>query len=161
MTSPPSSVPLPRATYLLLLLEADNARPIQGRTKLEKLAFLVQQKVIDDLKVGVSPDSYHFRPLNFGPFTEEVFDDLTALRTLGLVDFSGDELSTQVFRITAEGQRAVQRLIEEGRVSSLLVEGIRKIKSTYGRMDLDELVGRVYREYPRFAEASQIRGRYF
>src|SRR5207245_2414529 len=118
VTSPPSPVPLPRATYLLLLLETDNGRPIEGRTRLDKLAFLVQQKVIEDLKVGVAQDSYHFRPLHYGPFTEEVFDDLTALRTMGLVDIAGDEASTQLFRITPEGQRVVRRLIGEGRVST-------------------------------------------
>ena len=161
VTSPPTTVPLPRATYLLLLLDADSGRPIDGRTKLEKLTFLVQKKVVEELKIGVAQDSYHFRPFHFGAFTEEVFDDLSALRTLGLVEISGDEASTQVFSVTPQGQAAVRRLISEGRISTFLVEEIKKIKSAYGRMNLDDLVARVYREYPAFTEKSQIRSRYF
>ena len=61
----------------------------------------------------------------------------------------------------SQGQAAARRLISEGRVSTLLVEEINKIKSAYGRMNLDDLVARVYREYPAFTEKSQIRSRYF
>ena len=39
---------LPRATYLLVLLDSNKQKPITGRTALEKLTFLVQKKIIEE-----------------------------------------------------------------------------------------------------------------
>jgi len=155
--SPP---PLPRATYVLLLLDADNGAPIRGRTRLEKLTFLVQMRIVDGLKVGVTQESYRFRPFHYGPYTEEVFDDLMALQMLGLVSIVGDDEAQQTFAITPRGHEAVQRLVQEARVTSVLVDEIRKIKATFGRMNLDQLVQRVYTDYPQYTEKSHIKDRY-
>ncbi len=152
--------PLPRATYLLLLLNADNGASIQGRTKLVKLAFLVQKRVVEGLKIGVSEESYSFRPLHYGPFTEEVFDDLAALQMLNLVSVVGDDPDSQNFMITDRGREAVRRLADEARVSSILMQEIGKVKVMYGRMPLNQLIDRVYHDYPEYTEKSEIKNRY-
>ncbi len=159
-TAPRSAAPLPRATYLLLLLDADNGAPIQGRTKLVKLAFLVQKKVIEGLKVGITEERYTFRPWHYGPFTEEVFDDVAALQVLGLVSIAGENPDTQTFALTDSGKEAVKRLAEEARISAILRDEIRRIKTTYGRLPLSRLIERVYHDYPEYTDKSEIKDRY-
>jgi uncharacterized protein YwgA len=154
-------MPLPRATYLLLLLDADNGAPIRGRTRLEKLAFIIQMKVIEGLHLGITNESYEFRPFNYGPYTEEVLDDIVSLQMVGLVQIDGEPDSEQTFRITREGQTAVERLLTDKRIPPILVEEIRRVKTVYGRLSLDKLIGLVYREWPEFTEKSEIKGRYF
>jgi uncharacterized protein YwgA len=117
-------------------------------------------RVVEGLKVGVTQESYRFRPFHYGPFTEEVFDDLMALQMLGLVSVIGDQEAEQKFVITPTGHDAVQRLLQEARISPVLLDEIRKIKVTFGRMNLDQLIRRVYADYPQYTEKSQIRDRY-
>lgn len=151
---------LPRIVYVLLLLAADKAAPIVGKTRLEKLVFLIQERVIQGLRLVVSEEVYHFRPLHFGPFSEEVYDDLRALRTLGLVRVEGDDEVTQQFLITDKGQTAVQRMLDGGHIPRVLFEAIEKVKTKFNHLDLDELLSKVYNEYPEYAEQSLIRDRY-
>jgi len=148
---------LPRATYLLVLLDSNKQKPIIGRTALEKLTFLVEKKIIEELKIGLSTDTYHFRPWRFGPFTEEVFDDLNALQTVGLIAIEGEDEETQRFSVTENGHKSVQRLVKTGRLASLLYEEIDRIKTNYGKVSLMDLVERVYKEYPKFTERSEIK----
>ena len=59
-----------RPFYMLTLLASNDGAPIHGRTRLEKLVFLIQKELVESQKLGISEDSYHFRPLHYGPFTE-------------------------------------------------------------------------------------------
>lgn len=149
---------MPRATYVLLLLDANRQVPIEGRTRLEKLLFLVQKKLVEEMGIGFITDPYSFRPLYFGPFTEDVYDDLDTLRTFGLVEIKGDDEATQKFMITAKGHEAVLRLKESGRVPSLLIDEIESLKRSYGRMNLKDLIERVYKQYPQYTMKSEIKG---
>jgi uncharacterized protein len=151
---------LSRPFYMLTLLASADAAPIQGRTRLEKLTFLIQKELVEDQKLGISEDAYHFRPLHYGPFTEEVLDDVTTLQVLGLVDVTGSEDAAQVFRLTEKGKTAFERLLARGGLPKRLLEGVRKIKTTYGRMPMDELLSRVYNSYPGYTTKSVIRDRY-
>ena len=155
------SMSLPRATYLLLLLDADNGAPIHGRTRLEKLAFIIQMKVIEGLHLGVTNESYEFRPFNYGPYTKEVLDDLVSLQMVGLAQIDGEPDTEQTFQITKQGQAAVQRLLADKRIPPILVEEIRKVKTVYGKLSLDKLIGLVYSQWPEFTEKSEIKSRYF
>jgi uncharacterized protein len=155
----PSAVSV-RPVYLLLLLDGDREHPIEGRTRLEKLAFLIQKRVVEELKLGISPQAYDFRALHFGPFSEEVLDDITSLQLLGLVDIHGDDDQTQTFQLSSKGVEVVRKLLASGKVSRVLAEEIRRIRSTYGSMSLDKLVGRIYKDYPEYTVNSVIRDRY-
>lgn len=151
---------LSRPIYMLALLAADSGSPIQGRTKLEKLTFLIQKELVESEKLGISDDAYHFRPLHYGPFTEEVLDDVTTLQVLGLVEVTGEEDSTQVFRLTPKGSAAFDRLLAREGLPKRLLDGVRRIKTTYGRMPMDELLSKVYNAYPAYTTKSVIRDRY-
>ena len=151
---------LPRATYLLSLLDADPEEPIKGRTRLEKLAFLIQKRVIEEKKLSVTDESYRFRPLHYGPFTEEVLDDAMSLSLLGLVNISGEDEDTQEFSITERGRSALSRLQTKGLLPERVGEEVRRIRLKEGKLPLDTLVGQVYNAYPEYTEKSIIKSRY-
>lgn len=160
MSSSETQEALPRAVYVLLLLAADKGAPVAGRTRLEKLVFLIQEKILQELRLVVSEDVYHFRPLHFGPFSEEVLDDLRTLKMLGLAGVDGEDKAEQVFRITDKGHVAAQRILETGRVPRVLMDKIERIKVDFGRLSLDELIREVYREFPQYIEQSHIKDKY-
>lgn len=149
-----------RPIYVLMLLAGDKGEPVLGRTRFEKLVFLVQKQVIEERKSSLSDDLYHFRPLHFGPFSEEVFDDFSALQVLNLASVSGDGSEDQVFSITDRGKRALERLLDANPVAGRVFSEVEKLKKTYGKLDLNALVGSVYRTYPEFTSRSIIRDRY-
>src|SRR5579863_8124679 len=100
-----------RPLYLLALLGADRCAPIQGRTRLVKLVFLIQKKIIEELRLGVTKDAYRFRALNYGPFSEDVYDDFETLRLRGLADVSGEDEALQSFHLTSRGQAVLSKLV--------------------------------------------------
>ena len=151
---------LPRATYLLLLLNSASKKGIEGRTRLEKLVFLMQKRLIEDLKWGITSNTYKFRAYNYGPFSEEVLDDLTSLQMLKLVEVEGEEQENQKFVITDKGREVVDKLVRNANVSHNLANAIKHIMSSFGELPLDKLVERVYKEYPDYTVNSLIRSRY-
>jgi len=148
---------LPRATYLALLLDAQKEAPVIGRTRLDKLLFLVQMRAVVELRIGIATDDYHFRSWWFGPFTEEIIDDLVALQTVGMVEVIGEDEETQEFRISEKGHLALENIRRMNLIPMPLLEQIEKIKSRYNRMNLEDLMRSVYNDYPQFTERSRIR----
>ena len=150
---------LPRAIYPLVLLYSMNSKKIIGRTRLEKLIFVIQKRLIEDKKLGITASNYDFRPYNFGPFTEEVLDDVESLSLMSLVsiDREGDN---QEYDLTTKGVSAVESLIAKHRLTPEFVSEIRKIAKFLGDLPLQELVERVYKEYPDYAKNSLIKSRF-
>lgn len=74
-----------RKDVLLLLLYAPGAtekfyEPIIGRTRLVKMLFLFKKEALEHFKKGTGIDEnnfYEFFPWNYGPFSTDVYDDLT------------------------------------------------------------------------------------
>ena len=87
-------------------------------------------------------------------------DDSTTLQLLGLVAISGDEDSTQTFQLTEKGKNAFDRLLARGDLPKRLLDGVRRIKLTYGEVPLDRLLSSVYNTYPSYTTKSVIRDRY-
>ena len=81
-----------RKDLLLLLLfsqgqSEEEAEPIEGRTRLMKLLFLLQfQKEFPVDKILESHSKYEFQAYHYGPFTKDVFNDLEFLENVGLID---------------------------------------------------------------------------
>ncbi|MBU7047751.1 MAG: hypothetical protein HXS54_15050 [Theionarchaea archaeon] len=124
---------------LLLLLYAKGAtnkvnEPIRGITRLEKLIYLLNQeggfhKYISD---------YHFEPYDFGPFSNELWDDIETLKdgSLGLVETQEvpsfhfieisdaekameeeeSELKEEVLDARGEKMMEIYRLTERGKI---------------------------------------------
>lgn len=91
-----------RKDILLLLLYSPGSGeqvndPIIGRTRFTKQLFLFKNEVLAHFKKGTSIDEdnfYQFFPWNFGPFSRDVYDDLTffKLRKFVTSEYSNEDV---------------------------------------------------------------------
>ncbi len=90
-----------RKDILLLMLyspgKSDTVNePICGRTRIVKMMYLFKKEVLGHFKKGTAireDNFYRFFPWNFGPFSTEIYDDLTFFILQGFVteEDCGDE----------------------------------------------------------------------
>jgi hypothetical protein len=156
---------------MVLLLHASSPRgdtAIQGVTRLQKLLFVLEQKV-----AGHSS----FYAYDYGPISEEVNDAAEALRLAGLmrgshgeavgppsfddmmavvVERSGpwDDRAGGDFELNQRGHDAAERLRRSDRAYDELYKYIQALR---GEWDTPDLVERVYDAFPKYAERSRIR----
>jgi len=97
---------------LILSLKNSQREVIEGRTKLQKLVFLLKKLHRIDF-------SYHFTPYFYGPYSSDLQTDIDYLVSLGLV--------TEARESTTSGIRYTYKLTDSG---SKLAEAL---SSKYGR----------------------------
>jgi len=69
---------------------------------------------------------------------------------------TADVYEERVFRLTPAGKNKVEKLIQRDEYKPV-VDGIRRIKSKFGRYSLDDLLYYVYTKYPNMATESEIK----
>ena len=148
-----------KSIFLLLLLyskgkSGDLNEKITGITKLEKLLFLVKEEVLKKHKLPFEEDYYVFRPYNYGPFTEELFDDIELLSDLGFLPKT-DERENDDFVLTSEGAQKASEI--KDLLPNDIVAGIENIKKNYADRSLNNLLEYVYTKYPDYTLKSQIK----
>lgn len=156
---------------MVLLLHANNERgqsAVHGMTRLQKLLFVVEQNLASQSR---------FYAFNYGPFNEEVNDAAHALRLAGFLrgapsasaepptfeammdtvfQRSGphEDPATEEFALNEEGHRAAERLRQSSRAYDQLYAYIQRLRSEW---DKPNLLRRVYKTWPKYAERSLIR----
>lgn len=153
MTSPP---PAEQKAVLLLLFapgtSGGHGEPIEGRTRLMKETFLLDQEGrSDEPLLHVGP----FIPYKFGPFNVKVLGALEDLANMKLVHVEpGDDL-TATYTLTDQGKQEAQALW-----SQLPPDARRDlfvVKSSYNGQPLTRLLHYVYSKYPEYTVDSQLR----
>lgn len=182
-----------RRDILLLLLyspgcEESPNEPISGRTRLVKMLFLFKQEVLEHFKRGTEIDEdnfYEFFPWDFGPFSRQVYDDLTFFTLRGFIKA---ELSTedtlpesaaewemwltsstsyserdeitdyneQSFRLADRGITFASGLYAS--LSKAQQRQLREFKKRLSQAPLRAILKYVYESYPEQTTRSQIRG---
>jgi len=138
-----------KSDLILLLLNGDNKRSIDGITRFEKLVFLTQKEVLDpseNVKI-----KFDFGPDRFGPLSMEIYDEIDFLKSVGMIK-EGDR---KKYEITDKGIRFLEKKTFE-RVSEDMRNHISNIKETHGRKELNDLLKYVYITYPYFTVNSEI-----
>jgi hypothetical protein len=181
-----------RRDILLLMLyspgRADTVNePITGRTRFMKMLFLFREELMKRFLADAAltaDDFYQFFPWNFGPFSRDVYDDLTFFELRGFIersdaeeealpeaaaewerwlsmsrqepgDSSMSEYDEQMFRLTDKGVKFVEDLY-----ASLTVNQRRLLKEFKSRLvdvPLRALLRYVYENYESQTTRSQIR----
>lgn len=139
-----------KSDLILLLLHGDDSFPIEGMTRFEKLVFLTQKEVLeqlDEIKL-----KFNFEPDRFGPLATELYDEIDFLKSVDMVK----EESPNRFTITEKGKRFVGDKISQ-RVHEKLRTDIESIKNQHGKEKLDDLLKYVYSNFPYYTVKSEIR----
>lgn len=181
-----------RKDLLLLLLYSPGRtgsynEPIVGRTRLVKMLFLFREELLERFRKGteLSPDSYYeFYPWHYGPFSRDVYDDLTFFTLRGFIEpsespevslpESKDELERwtsplgawqddeavggyceEEFKLAPEGEQYVKDLFEL--LSPEQRELLRDFKRRTSSAPLRALLRYVYSNYPKMTTRSRIK----
>ena len=180
-----------RKDLILLLLYApgssgEEAEPIDGRTRLMKLLFLLQADQSID-KTLDPKRKYEFQPYHYGPFAKDVYDDLEFLENVGLVEVAskgifaspadqnegekliedtsigeGNEemefvLKEERYKLTTRGIIFVKENLSPKEIPVHLLKSIRDLKLNFASQPLSSLLRYVYSNYPKYAEKSKIK----
>jgi hypothetical protein len=103
---------------LLLLLQNMNNQIVKGRTRFQKIVFLLQEQGIN---IG-----YKFKPYLYGPYSEELSDDVNMLTGLGFLAIDSEEIKSDgvvhdryAYSLTEEGKETVRKIQERYKGQSL------------------------------------------
>lgn len=180
--------PVDASDFVLLLLGAPTEDPEQmnrcsGITRLEKVAFLVEQDTrFRDLS-ATRQDALKFSAFHYGPYTRELYDAVDLLvgigllretkvaadseldtaeessaveyRDLGALTRGTEQYVERVFELTDKG-RYVARVLTE-RIGPDAIGEISRVKDRYGRLPLKTLLRHVYRTHPEMTVNSRIK----
>ena len=180
-----------RKDILLLLLYSPGSSDIVnesiiGRTRLIKMLFLFKNEVWKKFKSNTQlsdENMYSFFPWNYGPFSSEVYDDVTCFNLRGFVeikltsqeaivesveewnfyqeqygqdDSEGiQEYQEEEFRLTDKGVLFTKELYDS--LSNNQKEILKEFKSRITSMPLRALLRYVYKQYDDFTSNSVIK----
>jgi hypothetical protein len=172
---------------LMLLLYSEGpcgkiGEPIEGITRLDKIMFLLSESKEFSPVVN---KNYEFQADNFGPFAPELFDDIQALKQERIINTTEKKTKNKIETVDAE---SVEKVFEEepdmnvswkkypletyqltelgmkiaAQVYSNLSEPqkqeLKRIKKTFGNMNLKNLLYYVYSTAPsKMLEKSKIK----
>jgi len=144
---------LRRELIPLALMYSQDQEEIQGRTRFQKMVFLLQQEFGEI-------EFYHFQAYDYGPFSKGLYDDLDDLIDRGLVEETRDEFDEDKvyyeYQLTDQGRDLIEGLSEQEGAEDIL-ELSEQLKREINSKELSEVLDRVYEEYPEYAENSVLR----
>lgn len=151
---------LTRTECLLLLLYAPGANAkegekIVGMTKLQKLLFLLGK---EGRLENILPDYFKHIAYKFGPFSQELLDELELLKELKLIQDFGlivEEGEGQTFELTERGLEVARKIVKE--TPKDILKKVINIKTVYGSQPINQLLRYVYSKYPEYAVYSEAK----
>lgn len=142
----------------LALMYANDGEPIEGRTRMQKMVFLMQKELEKRDHSGAVGLEYDFIPYDYGPFSKELYDDLDAMIEQEFVDDTEEPLQSgkvkYIYEIEADGEKLVDSEAEKWNDVDAIMQLAQEIKQEYNDVLLSELIEHVYSEYPDYAERS-------
>lgn len=142
----------------LALMYVNDGEPIEGRTRLQKMVFLMQKELEKRDQSGAVRLEYDFIPYDYGPFSKELYDDLDAMIDQEFVDDTEEPLRSgkvkYIYEIGNDGEELVDSEAEKWKDVDAIMQLAQEIKQEYNDMLLSELIEYVYSEYPDYAERS-------
>ena len=140
-------LPLKRMMWPLLTLYV--VGEIRGKTKLQKLVFLLDK----ELNI-IKDQGYNFVPYKYGPFSKELIEDVEMLILTGLVEtkeevkeFNGEEVTIAIYKLTDRGKNIARRIYDE--LTDEEKRRINKLKE-FNTMSARSLTEYVHRRYPEY-----------
>jgi uncharacterized protein YwgA len=140
----------------LVLMDANDEQPIEGRTRLQKMVFLMQQEFAE--RDEPLPGEYQYIPYDYGPFAKKLYDDIDDLSDRHVIDEDPETIEDGKVKYYYRLGRRGDDFLHEWPDSD--VKRVRKvaerIKRDFNDMPLPQLLDHVYTQYPEYAENSVL-----
>lgn len=121
---------------------------INGKTRLQKLMFLIQNNVSKKVATKLN---YGFDLHYYGPFSAELS---SIIDSMVCRNYLHEDLETTpsgylryTYRLTPEGQALVEEALQKRLIPSGLIKILRKIIAYYGNLPLGLLVRKAYEQF--------------
>lgn len=141
----------------LALMYAGDEEPIEGRTRLQKMVFLMQQRLKEAGEDPIQSKNYDFIPYDYGPFSSELYSDLDELTEHEMVQSQEEPIrdgkTKYNYEIKGAGQEFIEHQLSKEEACQIL-ELAEEIKDKYNDVLLSDLIEEVYSRYPKYAENS-------
>lgn len=154
-----------RQAYALLMVHA-NGDPVRGRTRLQKMMFLLWKSMEGEGK-GKKRNGcagLGFVPHHYGPYSRQLQDDIEGLIAEGMIEEEREESPAGQYmyryRATESGARMAAALVGDPRYEEYGFGGevygaICGIKSRVNGMEIRNLLEEVYAKHPEYAQYSK------
>ncbi|RDZ53390.1 hypothetical protein C5B91_20935 [Haloferax sp. Atlit-10N] len=142
----------------LTLAFVGDENPIDGRTRLQKMVFVVQQELVNSGHLNEN-QLYEFFAYDYGPFSKELAEDIDQMIEARLLDeeeveYDDDGNIKYLYNLEPDGRELVEQELTAKDVEKV-VEKATQIKERFnGDLSLPEVIDEVYAEYPEYAENS-------
>lgn len=128
--------------HVILLALANGGEPVRGRTKLQKMMFMISY-----MREAVG--EYGFEAGERGPYSETVSEEARYLADVGVLQ-EGDEIS-----LTGMGRRLAEKLAESE--DGETVAAISRYKEMLNDLTAEEVLAYAYAAHPAMATGSPAR----
>lgn len=141
-----------REQLIPLALLYASGRNIKGKTRLQKLAFL-----LDKEELGDNFKAYNFKKYDYGPFSKHLLQDTEGLKRDGVVDinktrtFSGN--ARYDYELEENWLGEVEDLAEEKDISEIF-EAAEMLVEKHKDKSIRDLVEYIYEKYPEYEKNS-------
>ena len=142
-----------------MLAYSSNKQPIAGRTRFQKMIFILQN-------VPFCPKEYTFVPHDYGPYSKELQADIDDLIANKLLLETQEVISSGKIKyhyvITSIGTRKLARIMDLSNLNkrfkfNKLIKSCEEIKNQLNSKDLSSLLEEIYIKYPEFAALSKFK----
>jgi uncharacterized protein YwgA len=128
----------PNNILLVLASLSLYGKPIEGRTRLQKIVFLLKNKY------GL-PFSFDFKPYYYGPYSEELSDLVSLLRALGFAEEKTDHFGLDQIRydyvLTEKGKGYLEKYSKaSGKDTKQTIRKLRRCISKLSLLPTPELI---------------------
>lgn len=149
-----------RETLPLVLLYESDGYEIEGRTRFQKMVFLIEELVQDEEDKSL----YEFVEYDYGPFAKELLDDLERFERMGVVKIHRQETykggERYDHQLTYRGVKSVEKLIENSDDPSFefIHEAAKDVIDDWGDESMWDLLDHIYEENQKYKERSVLYG---
>lgn len=136
-----------------ILLLFSKQPKIIGKTRLQKLIFLMNQEIFDRAE-------FEFEPYKFGPYSSKLLAAMDELMELGLIkeainEYCEPDRFISEYEISSDGLERADQLIQKINPTKLVQ--IEEMVHEHGYNEINSILHHVYVKYPNFTENSLIR----
>jgi hypothetical protein len=144
-----------RQRVLLVFLRSDDGSELDP-VRVMKGLFLLAQKTPSEWLPRSG--TYDFEPYYYGPFSSAVYTDLESLHDTGLVECAPvPGRSWCTYSLTSHGASIAEETAKL--LDHRLVDYAGRLRSWVSAQTFNDLLTRVYQEYPKYASKSVFRSR--
>jgi uncharacterized protein YwgA len=133
---------------LIPLLLSEALGRINGKTRLQKLVYIVQKEANN---CNVQASSFNYELYYYGPFSSELSATLENLKETDLIEetteMTPSGYTRYVYSITDKGRKLLEDAKEKKLLSKKLEKIVKEVAKDFGHLELPELVKEAYRRF--------------